>query len=34
MNANQLAAEWQALGEGIQAVINQHRNADFGNKTP
>jgi hypothetical protein len=33
MNTNQLSAEWQALGEGIQAVINQHRNADFGDKT-
>lgn len=33
MNPNQLSAEWQALGEGIQAVINQHRESHFGDKT-
>ena len=33
MNTNELSAEWQALGEGIQAIINEHRNADFGDKT-
>ena len=32
MNTNQLSAEWQALGEGIQAVINEHRSAKLGDQ--
>ena len=32
MNTNQLSAEWQALGEGIQAIINEHRSSKLGDE--
>ncbi len=32
MNANQLLAEWQTLGEGVQSIINDHLDAEHGSK--